>query len=198
MKVSFFASADEFRSWLRTNHDRVPELNVGFYKRGSGRGGITYSEALDEALCFGWIDGVRRSRDASSYTIRFSPRRGQSRWSAVNLKRAAALIAAGRMQPSGLKAHEQRRRREAGYSYENRPKELPRAYAQRFKEHKKAWEFFRAQPPGYRRTFTFWIVSAAREETRLQRLARLVEASAQGCRLDALTGKPVAGKPPRS
>src|SRR5262249_59932167 len=127
--VLFFSSAAELRVWLSKNHDRVPELLIGFYKKDSGRGGITRSEALDEALCFGWIDGVGHSRDAASYTVRFTPRRARSRWSAVNLKRAAALAAAGRLAPPGLKAYEGRDRRQPVYSFADRPQTLPPAYA---------------------------------------------------------------------
>src|SRR5262249_23767657 len=149
---------------------------------------------LDEALCRGWIDGVRRSLDAVSYTIRFSPRRARSKWSAVNLRRVAALKAAGRMRPEGLAAFDGRVRTRAQYSYEERPRELPAAYARLFKTNPRAWAFFKAQPPGYRRTATWWIVSAAKEETRQRRLARLMADSARGTRMPEMApGKRSAG-----
>ena len=171
----FFRSPAELRRWFARHHAAEKELFVGFYKKGSGTPSITYAEAVDEALCVGWIDGVRHSLDAERYTNRFTPRRPQSTWSAVNIKRVAALTAEGRMQPAGLAAFAQRKRNTPGtYSYENRPRALPEPYAARFRAHKRAWTFFESQPAGYRRTATWWVLSAKKEETRLQRLDALI------------------------
>jgi len=183
----FFKTAAAFRQWLARHHADTGELLVGFYKKDSGKGGITYPEALDEALCFGWIDGVRRSRDAESYTIRFTPRKARSNWSAVNVRHVKRLVAAGRMQPPGLAAYERREADKAGYSYEERPTRLSPALAKRFRAAKKAWAFFQAQPPGYRRTATFWVMSAKREDTRERRLTTVIQYSGEGKRIPLLT-----------
>lgn len=185
MRPTFFPSPAAFRAWLVEHHAEVRELWVGFYKKGSGRGGIGYQEAVDEALCFGWIDGVRKRVDELSYMHRFTPRRKEgSRWSAINVRRVGELTAAGRMAPAGLAAFAARDpERDAGYSYENRPAALDPALEGSFREHEAAWEFFAAQPPGYRRLMAFWVMSAAREATRRRRLERLIAASAAGERL---------------
>jgi uncharacterized protein YdeI (YjbR/CyaY-like superfamily) len=176
----FFATPAEFRRWLEANHETADELAVGFYKRASGKPSMTWSEAVDEALCFGWIDGVRRPHGEDSYTIRFTPRRPGSHWSAVNVKKANQLIADGRMRPAGQKAFEQRRPdRTAQASYERSDEpELTPEQERQFKEHAKAWEFFSAQPPWYRRTALHWVTSAKKPETRERRLQRLIAASA--------------------
>jgi uncharacterized protein YdeI (YjbR/CyaY-like superfamily) len=189
MQPTYFRSATEFHRWLEKNHGDAAELFVGFHKKSSGEPSITYSEALDEALCFGWIDGVRKSVDETRYTIRFTPRRPKSKWSAVNTKRAGELKALGRMKPSGLAAFEGREQGKAGYSYEERPRELDGACEERFRAHPKAWEFFAAQPPGYRRMIIFWVMSAKKDETRLRRLEQLIDISARGERLGIMTGK---------
>jgi uncharacterized protein YdeI (YjbR/CyaY-like superfamily) len=178
MTPTFFVSAAALRSWLKAKGTRVPVLWVGFYKAGSGRRSLTYRQALDEALCFGWIDGVRKSLDAERWTIRFTPRKARSRWSRVNLKRAAELKAAGRMAPVGLRALGARDRTpRRGYSYENQPKRLAPAREKAFRLEAAAWTFFEAQPPSYRRKAIFWVESAAQEETRQRRLRALLEAS---------------------
>jgi uncharacterized protein YdeI (YjbR/CyaY-like superfamily) len=183
----YFVSAADFRNWLENNHVRCTQLFVGFYKKSSGRASITYREALDEALCFGWIDGVRKSLDAEAYTIRFTPRKAESRWSAVNIKRVHELSAARRMHGSGLKAFEGAEQQKRNYSYEQRHESrLPAEDVRRFRGHPSVWEFFQAQPPGYRKTATFWVVSAKREETRKRRLGVLISASAEGRRIDLL------------
>lgn len=145
---------------------------------------MTWPESVDEALCFGWIDGIRKSVDEISYTIRFTPRRKGSIWSAVNIKRAQQLIDLGLMKPTGLHAFEKRKENKSGiYSYEQRSSELEASYQERFKQDKAAWDFFHAQPAGYRRQMSWWIVSAKMEETRFKRLAKLIEESAKGRRL---------------
>ena len=182
MKPTFFATPAELREWFEQHHDTAKELWVGFYKKGSGLKGITWPESVDEALCFGWIDGVRRSIDESSYTNRFTPRTPRSNWSAVNIGRVEELKRAGRMRPAGLAAFERRSEDRSGvYSYEQRHKaKLDRAQEKRFRENRKAWGFFATQPAWYRKTAIWWVVSAKKEGTRERRLVQLIEDSAHG------------------
>ena len=188
MKVTHFTSPSQFRRWLDHYHDKASELWVGFHKKGSGKPSITYNESLDEALCFGWIDGVRKSVNETSYTIRFTPRRARSVWSLVNIRHAKRLKKLGRMKPSGLKAFAAREEKRSGiYSFEGAPRKLDAAYEKKFKANQKAWAFFQAQPPGYQRTASFWVMSAKQEETRLRRLDRLISDSAKGLRLGLIT-----------
>ena len=187
MKITFFRSASVFRDWLASNHHKVQELWVGFYKKKSGKDGISYPEAVDEALCFGWIDGIKKAVDDVSYTHRFTPRKPKSIWSAVNIERVGELKRLGRMTAPGLKAFAGRDEQKAmQYSYERSACKLEGAYEKQFREIAKAWEFFQAQPPGYRRTATWWVISAKREETRAKRLTTLMETSERGHRLDML------------
>jgi uncharacterized protein YdeI (YjbR/CyaY-like superfamily) len=189
--ITYFASADAFRSWLAKHHDRARELVVGFYKKASGRGGLTYREALDLALAYGWIDGVRKTVDATAYTTRFSPRKANSNWSAVNVRRVEELIAAGAMQPPGLEAYRKRTAKKTGrYSYEQRPTRFDAADEKTFRTNRNAWAFFEAQPPGYRRTAIWYVVSAVKEETRQRRLATLIQHCVEGRRLGLVTGTP--------
>jgi uncharacterized protein YdeI (YjbR/CyaY-like superfamily) len=183
--VIHFATPAEFRAWLDANHDTANELHVIFYRRASGKPGMTWSEAVDEALCFGWIDGVRRGRDDESYTLRFTPRRPGSHWSAVNVAKAEKLIAEGRMRPAGLEAFARRRAdRTAQASYERKDEpRLEPEQERRFQADTEAWDFFSAQAPSYRRTALHWVTSAKRPETRERRLDRLIAASAQGERM---------------
>jgi len=184
MKPKFFTSPVQFRLWLAKNYSTSAELLVGFHKKGSGKKSITYSEALDEALCFGWIDGVRRNLDETSYTIRFTPRRPRSIWSLINVRHVERLQKAGRMRPAGTAAFEQRDPKRTGiYSFENRPRELSSECEKEFRKHKAAWEFFQTQPPGYKRLMCFWVMSAKKEGTRTGRLQRLIETSAKRERL---------------
>jgi uncharacterized protein YdeI (YjbR/CyaY-like superfamily) len=190
MKATFFKSAEEFRSWLEKNHDKQQELLLGFYKKASGKGGITHREALDEALAFGWIDGVVKTLDESSYTIRFTPRRPKSIWSLVNIKRVGELKKLGLMRPSGLAAFEGRDLEKAQrYSYERKTSKLDGELEKKFKANKKAWEFFQAQPPGYQKVISWWIISAKQEETRFRRLERLIRDSENGRRVGILERK---------
>jgi uncharacterized protein YdeI (YjbR/CyaY-like superfamily) len=183
MEPTYFPSPSAFRAWLESHHAQADELWVGYHKRGTGTPSLTWPESVDEALCFGWIDGLRRSVDVERYAIRFTPRRQGSNWSRVNLGRVEALIAEGRMRPAGLAAYEGRRRDDAGYSYEERPQELPEALARAFRDRNEAaWTFFQAQSPSYRRLAIGWVLAAKREETRLRRLEQIVEASAAGRR----------------
>jgi len=195
VQPTFFATAAELRHWLEENHATASELLVGFYRRGSGTPSITWQELVDEELCFGWIDGVRKGIDAVSYANRITPRKPRSTWSAINIARANELIARGRMRPAGLKAFERRTdERSAIYSYEQRTKAKLDAEAVRsFRANKKAWAFFQAQPPSYRRAATWWVISAKREETRRKRLATLIRDSQNGRTVGPLTRRPRAG-----
>jgi uncharacterized protein YdeI (YjbR/CyaY-like superfamily) len=188
--ITYFESAAAFDTWLARHHDSEPELMVGFYNKASGRGGLTYREALDLALAYGWIDGVRRRVDTASYTNRFSPRRATSVWSAVNLKRVEELIANGLIRPSGLAAYQNRStktQKKGQYSYETRPKRFAPSLEKTFRANRKAWAFFEEQPPGYRRTAIWYVVSAAKDETRQRRLATLIALCADGRRLGIMT-----------
>jgi uncharacterized protein YdeI (YjbR/CyaY-like superfamily) len=185
----FFAKQSEFHTWLEKNHDMDPEIWVGFYKKSSGKPSITWQESVDEALCFGWIDSVRRSVNDTSYANRFTRRKARSTWSAVNINRANELIRLGLIQPAGLKAFEQRTdERSAIYSYEQRRSaKLSVAFEKQFRADKNAWKFFRAQAPWYQRVATFWVLSAKKKETRLKRLARLIEDSGNERTIPPLT-----------
>jgi uncharacterized protein YdeI (YjbR/CyaY-like superfamily) len=189
VKPTFFATKAQFRSWLERHHADRRELLVGFYKKGSGRPSITWPESVDEALCFGWIDGVRRSLGEDAYTIRFTPRQARSTWSAVNVRRAGELIEEGRMTPAGLAAFEARGDdRTAIYSYEQRrAATLEADQEQRFRAATEAWEWFQARPPSYRRAAIHWVTSAKRPETRERRLQTLIEDSAAGRPIGPLT-----------
>jgi uncharacterized protein YdeI (YjbR/CyaY-like superfamily) len=186
---TFFATPTAFRTWLEEHHQTAQELWVGFYKTSSGKPSITWPEAVDQALCFGWIDGVRKGIDDSSYTIRFTPRKPQSIWSTVNVKRAQELALLGLMRPAGLKAFEERDQKKSGlYSYEQRKSsQLDPAYEEQFKANKKAWDFFQSKPPSYQQPAIWWVMSAKQEETRLKRLARLIEDSEHGRTVPPLT-----------
>ena len=189
MEPIFFAEPADFRAWLEENHERASELLVGFHKKATGRPSITWPEAVDEALCFGWIDGIRRSLGDESYMIRFTPRKPRSTWSAVNIARAKELVAEGRMRPAGLAAFEARSDdRSAIYAYEQRhDAKLAPEQEREFRANQRAWEFFHAQPPWYRKNALWWVVSAKREETRARRLHTLIDDSANGRRLRRLT-----------
>ena len=179
MSPTFFSTPADFRRWLQAHHATEKELLVGFYKTGSGKPSITWPESVDQALCFGWIDGIRKRVDDESYTIRFTPRKPTSTWSAVNIKRVEELTQLGLMTPAGLKAFEARRENRSGiYSYEQRTAELPPAYDQVLKANRAAWTFFQAQPASYRKAAMWWIVSAKQEATRFKRLEQLIDLSA--------------------
>jgi uncharacterized protein YdeI (YjbR/CyaY-like superfamily) len=182
VEATFFAAPEHFRAWLEAHHADATELLVGFYKKASGKPSITWQESVDEALCFGWIDGVRRGIDEERYSIRFTPRQRRSTWSAVNIKRAGELIAAGRMRPAGRAAFAARTDdRSAIYSHEQRnAAKLEPEQEARFRANEAAWDWFQARAPSYRRQALHWVVSAKRPETRERRLAALIEDSATG------------------
>jgi len=184
---AFFDTPAHFRRWLQANHAREPELLVGFWKKATARASITWEESVAEALCFGWIDGVRRSLGDEAYTIRFTPRRPGSIWSAKNLETMRALIDAGRVAPAGLAVYEARDEAKTNrYSFEREHVAFDAAQEREFRKHRKAWEFFVAQPPSYRKPATHWVVSAKRPETRAKRLAELIADSAAGLRIKQL------------
>lgn len=183
----FFSAPQKFRKWLEANHAKRDELIVGFYKMGSGKPSITWPESVDEALCFGWIDGVRNSLSDDSYCIRFTPRRPGSNWSKRNIERVAELRRQGRMQAAGLRVFQDRVvAKEGAYSFENREVSLDPAFERSLRANKKAWQFFSGQPPWYRRSAAFWVQSAKREDTRLRRFAALIEDSRAGRRVKPL------------
>ncbi len=181
----FFATPKDFRAWLKQNHATLTEQWVGFYRKASGRPSITWPESVDEALCVGWIDGLRKGIDAQSYMIRFTPRKPTSNWSSVNIGRVAELTKQKRMRPAGLRAFAARMDAKSGiYSYEQRKEAaLEPSLVRQFRANPEAWRFFQAQPPGYRGLITWWVVSAKQEATRQKRLVKLIEESAAGRRL---------------
>lgn len=183
--ITHFATPAALRKWFEQHHTSAQALWVGFHKKGSGKPSITWPESVDEALCVGWIDGVRKSLGEDSYVIRFTPRKPTSIWSVVNVNRVAALTAEGRMQPAGLAAFAARSQAKTGvYAFEQDAPELAASDVRIFKQNKAAWKFFEAQPPGYRRQMSWRVTSAKREETRAKRLLQLIEASAAGARLE--------------
>ncbi len=178
--VTFFKTQDDFRKWLERYHEMETELIVGFYKVDSGKPSMSWSQSVDQALCFGWIDGVRKSIDEESYSIRFTPRRNTSNWSAINIKKIEELTNAGLMKPAGLKAFSLRKENKSGiYSYENDPLFLDSTYAIQFSENKKAWDFFMKQAPSYKKAIMRWIMSATQEKTRQSRLEKTIRESEQ-------------------
>jgi uncharacterized protein YdeI (YjbR/CyaY-like superfamily) len=184
----FFRNPEDFRAWLHKHHAAATELLVGFYKRDSGKPSITWPESVDEALSYGWIDGVRKSIDEVSYTIRFTPRKPRSIWSNVNIAKVKTLIEQGRMSPAGLAAWAHRDEARSGiYAFERKAATFDAAAEKLFKQSKEGWRFFRAQPPGYQRLVAHYVSSAKREETRSRRLAAVIEHSAKGERIPQYT-----------
>jgi len=194
---TFFATPAAWRAWLDEHHATEPELLVGFYKKGSGRPSITWPESVDEALCYGWIDGVRRSLGDEAYTIRFTPRKKRSVWSNVNIRRVGELTREGRMRPAGVAAFEARTGERSGvYSFEQEDRDrivFDEAQAREFRADAGAWDYFQSCPPWYRRTATWWVISAKKEETRARRLATLIAESAAGRPIRELDRKPKRG-----
>jgi uncharacterized protein YdeI (YjbR/CyaY-like superfamily) len=184
IRPRFFPTPVEFRVWLEANYATAEELLVGFHRKGSGKPSITWHESVDEALCVGWIDSIRRRHTETSYTIRFTPRRKGSIWSAINIARVKVLLSKSRMRAAGIAAFDRRiENKSAIYSYEQRPQELIEPYRSLFKKNSAAWTFFEAQPPSYRRMIVWWIVSAKQEATRQARIRKLIDASARRKRL---------------
>ena len=184
MAHHFFAGPEDFRKWLEKNHNEETEIIVGFYKKGTGKKSITWEEAVDVALCYGWIDSIRKKIDDESYSNRFTPRKKTSIWSAKNIANVERLQKEGLMQPAGLEAFEHRKdSRSKVYSFESASKELDEDLARIFKINKKAWDFFNQQPPSYKKTIIHWIVTAKQEATRLSRLEKTITASEEGKRI---------------
>lgn len=193
-EVIFFVEGEAFRAWLAEHHETATELWVGFHKKASGKAGIAWAEAVDEALCYGWIDGVTKRIDDLSYRIRFTPRKPGSIWSAVNLARVPELIEAGRMREPGLLAYERRSEaRSRIYAHEQAEIALPDDMRRRFQKHPEAWAFFESAPLWYQRAASWWVISAKREETRKRRLATLIDESAQGQWIPSLRRAPTPG-----
>lgn len=194
MIPTFFETPNDFRAWLAENHATAAFLWVGFYKKGSDRQSLTWPESVDEALCYGWIDGIRKGIDAESYVIRFTPRKTGSVWSSVNVNRVQILIDLGRMQPTGLIAFQARKENRSGiYSHEQGDVKLPEPYLRLLRENETAWVFFQQQPASYQKTASWWIVSAKKEETRRKRLDKLVAHSTQAERIPQFTWKKSSG-----
>lgn len=184
MKAIYFSTPADFRRWLLDNHSTEKELLVGFYKVDSGKPSMKWSESVDEALCFGWIDGVRKSVDDKRYTIRFTPRRATSIWSAINLKKMKLLIRKGLVLPAGLAVYNKRKKEKTNiYSHENDLRKLNPRYEKQFRSSKKAWNFFISSAPSYQRVCIHWIMSAKQEETQKSRLQKLMESSQAGLKL---------------
>lgn len=181
----FFATPAAFRNWLKKNHATCREQWIGFYRKASGRPSITWPESVDEALCVGWIDGLRKTIDEKSYKIRFTPRKKESNWSAVNIGRVKELTKEGRMRPAGLAAFALRQEAKSGiYAYENRKTAvLNKADEKQFRSNRKAWEFFQRQPPSYRQNVIWALATAKKEETRRRKLERLISESEAGRRI---------------
>ena len=190
MKPTYFASPDAWRAWLEAHHETRDEILVGFYKRATGKPSLTWPESVDQALCFGWIDGIRRRVDDDRYTIRFTPRRVGSIWSLVNRRRVAELKKLRLMRPAGLKAFAARTK-SGIYAYEQRRDALlGPVYERKFRAaDPAAWRYFKARPPGYQRTVSWWVTSAKKEETRLKRLAHLIARSSEGRAIGPLSPK---------
>jgi len=183
MTAKYFATPAAFRSWLEKNSATKTELWVGYHRRRTGTPSITWPESVDEALCFGWIDGIRKTVDEDRYMIRFTPRKPKSNWSTVNIKRVAELTKLGLMKEAGLKVFNEREAKRE-YSYEQtRATELAPEYAKEFRTNRKAWTFFEAQAPSYQRTLKFWVMNARKEETQRARLKKLIDTSAAGKRV---------------
>ena len=191
MKPTFFANQSELRKWFEKNHDKEQELWVGYYKTVSGKPGITWPQSVDEALCFGWIDGVRKSIDENSYVIRFTHRKPKSIWSAINIKKVEELTKRGLMHPAGIEAFNKRNEEKSRiYSFEQKNIQLDKKYENQFKQNKKAWQFFQSQPPSYQRPAMWWVMSAKQETTKQKRLDELIKDSEAGQRISRLQPYP--------
>lgn len=188
MHPKFFKTKKELRKWFEKNHLKLDEVWIGYYKKATGKKSITWSESVDEAICFGWIDGIRKSIDEVSYTNRFTPRRPNSNWSAVNIDKVKRLTELGLMKPEGIKAYKKRKSNKSKvYSYEQESDQLEKSFEKIFKKNKKAWQFFNEKlAPSYRKTSIRWVMSARQEKTRIKRLEILIASSAKGEKIPLL------------
>lgn len=188
MKVIFFQNQKHLRKWFEKNHKKEKELFVGYYKVASGKSSITWSQSVDEALCFGWIDSLGRRVDEESYCVRFTPRNPKSNWSAINIKKVEYLTKLGLMKPEGLKAFNLRKEEKSKvYSYENSAASFDKSYEKIFRTNNNAWKYFQSTAPSYRKISTRWVMSAKKESTRLKRLNELIQDCAAGKKIKALT-----------
>jgi uncharacterized protein YdeI (YjbR/CyaY-like superfamily) len=180
----FFNNQSEFRQWLEKNYARETELLVGYYRVETGKPSMTWSQSVDQALCFGWIDGIRKKVDGESYCIRFTPRKRTSKWSHINIAKVQELTRLGLMHPAGLEAFSHcKEANSGGYSFENEVKTLPEEFENKFRARTDAWEFYSAQPPSYRKMVTHWLLSARQKATQIKRLEELIQKSSQNTRL---------------
>ncbi len=187
MKLIFFPDQSDLREWFEKNHNKETELSIGYYKVGTGKPSVTWSQSVDEALCFGWIDGIRKSIDENSYTIRFTPRKQKSIWSVVNIAKIQELIKLGLMKPEGIAAFEKRSEERSGiYSFEQKGIQLDKHFEKDFKANEKAWKFFQSQPPSYQKPAIWWVMSAKQQATRLNRFNTLIDDSEAGKRIKQL------------
>jgi len=187
MSILFFPTQSHLRKWFEKNHNKVDELWVGYYKKDTGKPSITWPESVDEALCFGWIDGICKSIDEESYKIRFTPRRKGSNWSAVNTKRIKELIKLGLVKPAGLEVFKKRDEKKTNrYSFEQKNVKFPKEFEEIIKANEKAWKYFQTLPPSARRLSTWWVISAKKEETKLSRLNTLIKCSKEGRKIPSL------------
>ena len=187
MKPIFFANTSELRKWFEKNHDKEKELFVGYYKTNTGKPSVTWSESVDQALCFGWIDGIRKSLDETSYTNRFTPRRPGSVWSDINIKKVEELTKKGMMHAAGIEAFNKRdEKKSRTYSYERKIVQLDKNSEKQFKQNKKAWKFFQSQPPSYQKPVISWVISAKHDETKQKRLSTLIKDSEEDQRIKQL------------
>lgn len=189
MAPKFFKTPKAFRKWLETNHEKKNELWVGYYKKDTGKASITWPESVEQALCFGWIDGIRKKCDEESYMIRFTPRRKGSIWSATNIRFVEKLTKEGLMQPAGIEAYKNKKEDKSSiYSFEQKKEDikLPPAFEKEFKKNKKAWKTFQAMAPYYQRSAIWWVISAKREDTQKKRLKILISDSEAGVKVKPL------------
>jgi len=184
----FFSNQSDFRKWLEKNHSKATELFVGFYKVDSGKPSMTWSQSVDQAICFGWIDGVRKSIDTESYFIRFTPRKPTSIWSAINIKKVEELSKQGLMQPAGLASFKLKKEHKSKiYAYEKEAVKLSAGFEKKFKANKRAWEFFQSLPPSYHKSALDWVMSAKQETTSIKRLDELITDSEAGRKIKRLS-----------
>jgi uncharacterized protein YdeI (YjbR/CyaY-like superfamily) len=187
-QCTFFPTQKQLRKWFEKNHKTEKELFVGYYKVSTDKHSVTWSESVDEAICFGWIDGIRKNIDEESYCIRFTPRKPTSNWSAINIKKVEELTRLGLMKPEGLKAFSFRKESKSKiYSYENTAVEFDKSFEEKFKSNRKAWLYFQSMPPSYKKITTRWVMSAKQEATRIKRLKELIHDCALGKKIKAMS-----------
>src|SRR4030095_8605640 len=191
MTPIFFATQSDLRKWFEKNHDKEKELWLGFYKTSSGKQSVTWLESVDQSLCFGWIDGVRKSLGRDSYVIRFTPRKAKSIWSAINIKKIKELTKLGLMRQAGIDAFNKRDEKKSRvYSFEQKNIKLDKDFEKKFRQNKQAWKFFQSQPPSYQKPSIWWVISAKNETTKQKRLNTLIKDSEAGQKIARLRPYP--------